>query len=305
MKADAEPGDEVFDALRPGLTRLAYRMLGSVSDAEDMVQDAWLRWRRCDRAQVRSPAAFLRTVVTRLCLNELESARRRRETYVGAWLPEPLVEPLTESPLEAAERRADQITLPLMLALERLSPLERAAFLLHDVFGVSFAEIGDALGREPAACRKLASRARAHLQTARPRFAVSPADGQRIAAAFFRASRAGDMAELEALLAADVFAQADGGGKVPATPAPILGRAQVLARHAALARGFAAAPSELLGYVRLDGLPGFVSVEQGVLQTTALMVDGAGSIAGIYVVRNPDKLGHLTRWSGLGSRSRS
>lgn len=164
------PSDPIFAELRPRLVRLAYRMLGSVTDAEDIVQDSWLRWLATDRASVREPAAFLRTVVTRLCLNELKSARRRRESYVGSWLPEPIFDP------EDGDA-ADDITMPLMLALERLSPLERAAFLLHDVFGMSFDEISSAIGREAAACRKLASRARAHVTEARPRFAVGKEEG--------------------------------------------------------------------------------------------------------------------------------
>ena len=154
-----------FADLRPRLVRLAYRMLGSVADAEDVVQDAWARWLVADRDAVREPAALLRTIVTRLCLNELKSARRRRETYIGPWLPEPMVE-------DGEPDTGDDITLPLMIALERLSPLERAAFLLHDIFGMGFDDVAGAIGREPAACRKLASRAREHIRAARPRFAV-------------------------------------------------------------------------------------------------------------------------------------
>ncbi len=148
------PSDDAaasFDPVRPRLTRIAYRMLGSVADAEDAVQEAFLRRLNADRASVDEPEAYLRRVVTRLCLNELKSARRRRETYVGPWLPEPVV--------ESAEDEIDDVTLPLLVALERLSPLERAAFLLHDVFGVGFDEIADTIGRDPAACRQLASRA--------------------------------------------------------------------------------------------------------------------------------------------------
>ena len=151
-----------FAPLRPGLMRVAYRMLGSMSDAEDVVQDAWLRWQATDRDAVRVPEAFLRRVVTRLCLDQLKSARHRRETYIGPWLPEPVVE----------DEADEDVTLPLMLALERLSPLERAAFLLHDVFGVGFDEIAGTIGRDPAACRQLAARARAHVREERPRFQV-------------------------------------------------------------------------------------------------------------------------------------
>src|SRR5579884_760193 len=148
-----------FDPLRRKLARLAYRMLGSVADAEDVLQDAFIRWMETDRGRVRAPEAFLRRTVTRLCLDQLKSARRRRETYIGPWLPDPVVE----------EQEEEDVTLPLMLALERLSPLERAAFLLHDVFGLGFEEVAASIGRDPAACRQLAARARTHVREARPR----------------------------------------------------------------------------------------------------------------------------------------
>ncbi|GGJ58124.1 hypothetical protein GCM10011393_30420 [Sphingopyxis bauzanensis] len=157
---DAADAAVSFDPLRPLLTRVAYRMLGSVADAEDVVQDAFIRWLGTDRAAVREPAAFLRRTVTRLCLDQIKSARRSRETYVGPWLPDPLVE----------EEETDDVTLPLMLALERLSPLERAAFLLHDVFGVEFDEVAKTIDRDPAATRQLAARARTHVRDARPRY---------------------------------------------------------------------------------------------------------------------------------------
>ncbi|HEY6991499.1 MAG TPA: sigma-70 family RNA polymerase sigma factor [Bryobacteraceae bacterium] len=274
-----------FDPLRPKLIRIAYRMLGSVADAEDVVQEAFLRWFDADRKAVREPEAFLRRVVTRLCLDQLKSARRRRETYVGPWLPEPVV--------EAAEEEIDDVTLPLMLALERLSPLERAAFLLHDVFGVSFEEIAETVGREPAACRQLASRARAHVRAERPRFHLSKERGLEIAAAFFAATRGGDMQGLQSLLAADVTAYSDGGGKIPAAREPIIGLDSVMQVHAKLASLFAANMSQLVRYGFINGLPGFVTIEQGILQTTALEIEN-GKIAAIYVVRNPDKLQHLS-----------
>ncbi|KST58791.1 RNA polymerase subunit sigma [Methylobacterium sp. GXS13] len=277
-----------FRESRPGLIRLAYRMLGSLADAEDVVQDAYARWLAADRAVVREPAAFLRIVVTRLCLNQLKSARRRRETYLGPWLPEPIFDPDEPEDL-------DDITLPLMIALERLSPLERAAFLLHDVFGMPFPEVAAAIGREDAACRKLASRARANLREARPRFTVSREDGLKIAAAFFAASRSGDLGALRTLLADDVVATADGGGKVPASPEPLVGQDAVIARHAAMAGEFGLNPSQLVRYAVIDGVPGFVTVEAGgLVQTTALHVQ-EGKVVAIYVVRNPDKTGRVLR----------
>jgi RNA polymerase sigma-70 factor (ECF subfamily) len=276
----------VFDPLRPRLIRVAYRMLGSIADAEDVVQDAFLRWLDADREAVREPEAFLRRVVTRLCLDQLKSARRRRETYIGPWLPEPVVE-ATE------DEEIDDVTLPLMMALERLSPLERAAFLLHDVFGVGFTEIAETIDREPATCRQLASRARDHVRAARPRFPMPKEQGMEIAAAFFAASRSGDMEQLRSLLSADVATYADGGGKVPAAVHPIIGFEKVMQLHAGLASIYAANMSRLLRYGQINGLPGFVTIEQNAtLQTTALQIEN-GKIVAIYVTRNPDKLHHL------------
>ncbi|WP_370172277.1 sigma-70 family RNA polymerase sigma factor [Sphingobium abikonense] len=274
-----------FAPLRPRLTRIAYRMLGSVADAEDVVQDAFLRWMGADHDAVREPEAFLRRIVTRLCLDHLKSARVRRETYVGPWLPEPLV--------EDGDEGSDDITLPLMLALERLSPLERAAFLLHDVFGLGFDEIATTIGRDAAACRQLAARARAHVRDARPRYRMEQERGLEIASAFFAASRSGDMRALGAMLAQDVSLHSDGGGKRPATVRPALGFSQVMQVHKALGVLFGKYGSTLLRTCRINGLPGFVTREaDGEIQTTALAIEN-GRISAIYVMRNPDKLRHL------------
>lgn len=286
MAQDRDQDAAAFDPLRPRLMRIAYRMLGSVADAEDVVQDAFLRWHNADRTAVREPEAYLRRVVTRLCLDHLKSARHRRETYIGPWLPEPVV--------ETDDDEIDDVTLPLMMALERLSPLERAAFLLHDVFGASFDEIAETIGRDAAACRQLASRARTHIRAVRPRFAMPKERGLEIAAAFFAASRNGDMQQLRSLLAADVTAFADGGGKARAAMRPIVGLENVVQTHVALLPIFAAHKSRLVRYGFINGLPGFVTVEQGeTLQTTALAIED-GKIAAIYVMRNPDKLRHLS-----------
>ena len=272
-----------FEPLRPRLIRVAYRMLGSVADAEDIVQEAFIRWTKVDRADVQEPEAFLRRTVTRLCLDQLKSARHRRETYIGPWLPDPVVE----------EEAEDDITLPLMLALERLSPLERAAFLLHDVFGVAFEEIAVTIQRDPAACRQLASRAREHVREARPRFQVERQRGIAIAKAFYTASRHGDMTALRTLLAADVSLHADGGGKRPAWDAPIFGFAGVMKAFETLALVFRTNGSQLLKTTFINGLPGFITRESdGELATTALELKD-DKVAAIYVMRNPEKLRHL------------
>ena len=270
-----------FEPIRPRLLRVAYRMLGSVADAEDVVQEAFIRWLKAERDAVREPEGFLIRTVTRLCLDVLKSARHRRETYVGPWLPEPVVE-------AEADRLDDDVTLPLLLALERLSPLERAAFILHDVFGVGFAEIGETIGKDAAACRQLASRARTNVRAARPRFPLPEERSLAIAEAFFTASRSGDMSALQALLAADVVVVADGGGKRPAATQPIIGREAVMT----LLSRLAGMHSTIVRYGIINGLPGFISAESDGWQTTALLIED-GQVKGIYVVRNPDKLGHL------------
>jgi RNA polymerase sigma-70 factor (ECF subfamily) len=272
-----------FEPLRPKLARVAYRMLGSVADAEDVTQEAFIRWMQTDRDGVREPEAFLRRTVTRLCLDQLKSARRQRETYLGTWLPDPVVD----------EEDAEDVTLPLMLALERLSPLERAAFLLHDVFGLAFDEVAETIQRDQAACRQLATRARANVREVRPRFHVDNRRGLDLAKAFFAASRSGDMKALGAMLAADVSVHADGGGKRPASVEPIIGFDAVMKLQEYLAALFKENASKLVRVGFVNGLPGFVTLESdGELQTTALEIE-SGMIAAIYVMRNPDKLKHL------------
>jgi len=275
----------VFEAERPRLVRLAYRMLGSFAEAEDVVQEGWLRWSAAEQAAIRSPGAWLTRVVTRLALDALKSARARRESYFGPWLPEPVVE-------AEEEAAADEVTVTLMLALERLSPLERAAFLLHDVFGQPLEEIAATLGRDGAAVRQLASRARRHVRDSRPRFPVDRDASARITRAFFAAASTGDVAALSTLLAEDVVLRSDGGGRVIAFRNPIFGLARVLRLYAGLNRKYGTT-AEFLRPARIDGLPGFVSRERGgILQTTALDI-ADGRIRAIYVVRNPDKLRHV------------
>ena len=287
-----DPATEVFEAHRPRLVRLAYRMLGSMGEAEDVVQNAWLRWRSVDPAEVREPAAWLTRTTSRLALDVLKSARARRETYVGTWLPEPLVGP-------EQDEVHDDLTLTLMMALERLSPLERAAFLLHDVFGVAFDDVASTLDRDPTSVRQLAARARRHVREARPRYAVEREEGDRIARAFFEASRSGDVAALGALLADRATLRADGGGKVLAFHNPIEGAERILRLFAGLRRKYDPDAFQYIRPMWIDGLPGYASLERGrVLQTTALAIED-GRIVDIFITRNPDKLGHVAAELGL------
>lgn len=280
----AAAGAEAFIALRPRLRALAYRFLGSMADAEDVVQLAWLRWAGADRGAVEDAEGYLLRIVARLSLDELKSARRQRETYVGPWLPEPVVE---TDPL-AGHAAAEEVSVALMLALERLSPLERAAFLLHDVFGSDFEQVAATLGRTPAAVRQLAARARAHVQEARPRFPVTPEEGQRIAGAFRMAVETGDAAAFGRLLAEDAVLRTDGGGVVTAAINPVIGGDRIARFFAGLARKARLGRQHEMAWI--NGLPGYVTrFEDGSVQTTALEIEN-GAIRAVYVVRNPEKL---------------
>ncbi len=290
----ADEATNAFEAERARLVRLAYRMLGSLGEAEDVVQDAWIRWRQVDHAVVASPSAFLSRTVTRLCLDVMKSARVQREAYFGTWLPEPLA-------IMPEEDLADDVTLTLMLALERLSPLERAAFILHDVFGVPLDEVATTLEREPPAVRQLASRARKHVQTAKPRFPVDREEGARIAKAFFEASASGDVAALRSMLAASVVVHSDGGGKAHAFPRPIIGIERVSRMFEGVARKSWIQQARKLQDLWIDGLPGYFSLEPGnAFQTVALEIEN-GLIVGIYFTRNPDKLARLVERFGDGA----
>jgi RNA polymerase sigma-70 factor (ECF subfamily) len=288
IATDGAESAATFEPHRPHLMGLAYRMLGSTADAEDSVQEAYLRWRGADRANVENPRAFLSRVVTRLCLDQLKSARNRRETYVGPWLPEPV---LDESRLQAetAGEYAHDLSVALMLTLERLSPLERAAFLLHDVFEVGFAEIAVTLGRSETACRQLAARGRSHVQAARPRYRPSAEEAARLLAVFKHAAETGNSAGLAAYLADDVVLVSDGGGKRAAALNPIRGADHVIRLFDGLARK--APPGGFrLRATPIKGMPGFVVAEPGGgVQTIALDIEN-GKISAIYLVRNPDKL---------------
>lgn len=282
-----------FEAHRRTLTGLAYRMLGSRAEAEDVVQDAYLRWHGVDHGAVDEPRRYLGTVVTRLCLDRMKSAQARREIYVGQWLPEPVVDEAFDD--GTADDVAHDISVALMLVLERLSPLERASFLLHDVFGVDFGEVGRTLNRGEAACRQLAARAREHVRAERPRFSASPEEGHRLAAAFLVAVASGDTGSLREILAEDVVLYSDGGGKRQAALNPIYGADKTLRFLAGIARKGAA---EVLSTTRaraaiVNGLAGLVLREgDGAIDTMAFE-HRDGRIVAIYITRNPDKLQHV------------
>lgn len=289
---------EVFEAQRVFLRGLAYRMLGSRAEAEDIVQDAWLRWSNIDLVQVREPRAFLAQTVTRLCLDHMKSASARREVYFGPWLPEPVADDdsWTDPGPEAASEFAADLSYAFLLALERLSSLERAAFLLHDVFDLDFAEIAATLQRTPAACRQLATRAREHMRAARPRFQATPAQGQRLGMAFLIAARTGEIGALKALLAEDARLISDGGRRVAAIGIPIFGRERIIKVYTGLLRKIAVPADLKITSMPINGLSGLVlSHGDGiVLQTMAFEINADSRISGIYIVRNPDKLKHFS-----------
>lgn len=285
--------DEVraFEAHRKALMGLAYRMLGSRAEAEDVVQDAYLRWHAADRAAIEQPRHYLGTVVTRLCLDQMKSARARRELYVGQWLPEPVVDETFED--DTASDLAHDISVAMMLLLERLSPLERASFLLHDVFGLDFAEISRAIGRAEPACRQLAARARQHIDSGRPRFSASRDEGHRLVAAFYKAAASGDAQTLTQILAEDAVLHSDGGGKRAAALKPIYGANKIVRFFEGITRK---SPSLSVMQTRpatVNGLVGFVMREEDGSIDTAAFEHLNGRITAIYLVRNPEKLQHV------------
>jgi len=265
-------------------------MLGSRADAEDVVQDAYLRWHSVDPAGIEEPRRYLGTVVTRLCLDRMKSAQARREVYVGQWLPEPVVDEVFDS--ESQSDLAHDISMALMLLLERLSPLERASFLLHDVFGLDFAEVARALRRGEAACRQLAARARAHIEAGRPRFPASREEGHRLAAAFRAAITSGDTQALSRILATDAVLYADGGGKRAAALNPIRGAEKIVRFFS----GIAKEPAVIASTTRpatVNGVAGLVIRETDGSINTMAIEHRDGRINAIYITRNPEKLGHV------------
>ena len=280
-----------FQELRPLLFSIAYRILGSVAEAEDAVQETWLRY-ESSPTQPTSTKAFLSAVVTRISIDVLRSARLRRETYVGAWLPEPLLTDPYEDPARSAEL-ADSLSMAALLLLERLSPLERAVFVLREVFGFGFPEVASAVGRSEAACRQLAVRARRHMDAGRPRFEADRREREELAARFFDALREGDVDGLRELLAADVHLIGDGGGKAPQFHRGIFG-AENVARVLASTFPLLVRVDVTFEPHEVNGQPGAIVRDRDgkVLNTVALdILDGR--IQTIRSVLNPDKLGHV------------
>ena len=291
------------------LRALAYRMLGSRAEAEDIVQETWLRWAEVDEGGIDNPGAYLSKLATNLCLDKLGSAAARREQYVGVWLPEPLLEDevlfgWAPSPERQAEFAQD-VSVAFMLALERLSPLERAAFLLHDVFDLEYAEIGRHLDRSADACRQLVSRARRNVKADYARREVADEERQRLAAAFVEAIRTQDIDALAQVLAEDAVLLTDGGGKVHAVSRPLQGRTPIAKAVVGFARLAANSGWRLIPAV-VNGLPGCLILDDNrggaLVQTVALApADSAGSIGGIYIQRNPDKLAGIARLLGIAT----
>jgi len=273
---------EEFETHRPAMFGLAYRMLGSVSDAEDVVQDAYVRWARADRGAVDKAGAYLNTTVTRLSIDRLRS--RRHEEYLGPWLPEPLP---TETPLEDAE----SVTMAFLVLLEKLQPTERAVFLLKRVFDYSHDEIAEILGRPAAYCRKAYQRAREHLGREKPRFRPRHDEGERIADQFLATVQSGDMSGLVDLLLEDITLWADGGGKVSSARVPIHG-AELVAKF--LINIAKLAPADLsFRKARINGEPALITFTDGTIHSVMVFELEGSRIAGLRIVRNPDKLRHL------------
>jgi RNA polymerase sigma-70 factor (ECF subfamily) len=295
---------DAYAEFRPLLFSIAYRMVGSVSEAEDIVQETFLRAHRAGAEQVDSPKAYLSAITTRLAIDHLRSARVRRETYVGPWLPEPLVtagDDLAADP-EAHAETADSLSLAFLVLLERLSPVERAVFLLHDVFGYGYDEVAEVVGKREDNARQIATRARRHVEEGRPRFEASRRQREELARRFLAAVEEGDTEGLVGLLAADVVMYGDGGGKAPAVAQPVHGAVHVarflvgLGRQAQRA-GLRLDPAEV------NGQPGAVAYDPDGRLINVMSLDIAdGQVQTVRAILNPDKLHHLgqlTDWSWL------
>jgi RNA polymerase sigma-70 factor (ECF subfamily) len=283
-----------FDRYRNLLFSIAYRMLSSVADAEDMVQETFIRWQQAREQEIRSPQAFLTTIISRLCINHLQSARSQREEYVGQWLPEPIVTAAGSDPLENI-RLNESLSMAFLLMLERLTPVERAVFLLREVFEYEYPELATMLGESEANCRQILHRARQHVTAMRPRFKASQQEKSDLLRSFLQAARSGDVDALVGLLASDVQLQSDGGGKAVSAPNMIRGAKNVA--RGALGTLQKLMPKNLVvRLAQVNGDPGIVSYLEGKPYSVFTLEAGDGQIRRIYVVTNPDKLAHLPDW---------
>ncbi|MGV3660566.1 MAG: sigma-70 family RNA polymerase sigma factor [Prosthecobacter sp.] len=289
MCSAEDPHLAAFEEHRGLLTGVAYRMLGSVSDAEDMVQETWLRWAGTDETEIRTARSWLVTIVSRLCLDRLKSARVQREQYYGTWLPEPLI---AAAPSGSPSDQVDEsVSIALLLVLEKLSPVERAGFLLHEVFGHTFEQVAEILGKPAATCRKLVSRARARVRSEKPRFTVTNHEHEALLSRFMEACRVGEMEPLMGLLGQDAALYSDGGGKVSAVPKVLIGRESIarffisISRQGGPARGFyETSPATF------NGAPGLLIHVDGKPVTALSLEVMEGKISKIFAHRNPDKL---------------
>jgi RNA polymerase sigma-70 factor (ECF subfamily) len=279
---------EIFNEHRRLLFSLAYRMLGSVADAEDMVQEAFLRWQAAPEEEIKAPKAYLSTIVTNLCINYLTSARRKREEYVGPWLPEPLITDESQDPMRNIQM-ADSLSMAFMVLLESLTPTERACFLLREVFDYEYEEIARIVGKAEANCRQMVSRARLHIRERRPRFDVSSEMQTRLTAQFMQACASGDLQGLMSLLAEDATLMSDGGGRVTAARKPIHGADHIARFLTGLIKK--AGPGRL--HIRptlVNGQPGFITYWDDRLVNVLSLDIADNQIRAVYIVVNPDKL---------------
>jgi RNA polymerase sigma-70 factor, ECF subfamily len=296
MGLEPDPAEGAMNALdafnhRRLLFGIAYRMLGSVSDAEDMVQETFLRWQQTPQTQVQSPKNYLATTITRLCIDYLRSARVRREQYVGPWLPEPLL--TQQDPAEQVEL-ADSLSMAFLVMLERLSPIERAVFLLREVFEYDYPEIAQIVDKTPENCRQILRRSRQHLATERPRFPVSPQQQEQITAQFLAASTQGNLEGLLALLAEDVTLWADGGGQVAAALKPIYGSQKVARFLFAIQQKWL--PTAIAELVEINGRTSILIRSGNDIHSVMTFEVVEGYIQTIYSVRNPEKLKRLSEF---------
>ena len=288
------PGDSVaiFNEYKALLFSISYRMLGTVMDAEDMVQETFLRWQSCHQEQVESPKAWLSTVITRLCINHLKSARVQRETYVGPWLPEPLVASLSPDPTENS-KLSDSLSLAFLVLLESLTPTERAVFVLREVFNYEFAEVALMVEKSETNCRQILARARKSVEERRPKFEASPEEAEQLIQKFEQAVLTGNVDDLLRVLAKDVVLVSDGGGKARAVLRPIVGADAVARLLVGATRKFGS-KTQVIHHTAVNGLPGTVSFDGGrVLRVLAFGIRD-GRIQSLFIITNPDKLRHVS-----------